>query len=87
VGSVSGYTESPTSGTVVVNGTSVSVAVAYTPTILGLSASIFWPVLAIVLALIAVAEAVLLLRRRRRKLAPPVPLTPAAPAEPPKTPG
>jgi hypothetical protein len=87
VGSVSGYTESPTSGTVVVNGTSISVAVAYTPTILSLPPSIFWPVLATVLALIAIAEAVLLLRRRRRKPEPPVPLTPAAPAEPPKPPG
>lgn len=86
VGSVGGYANSPTSGTVVVNGSSVVVAIAYTGTFLGLPPTVLWPVLALLLALVALVEAFVLLRRRKRRTPPPPPLTPAAPAEPPKPP-
>jgi hypothetical protein len=89
-GSVSGYSVSPGSGTLTVNGSNQSVAIAYTPTILGLPPSTFWPVLAVILLLVILAEAVLLARKRRRRAQPPAPLTPASstpPTPPPESPG
>jgi len=82
VGAVSGYTESPGSGTVVVNGTSVSVAIAFTPTILGLPPAVFWPVVSALLALVAIVEAVLLLRRRPKRARPLVPSATGGPSSP-----
>jgi sugar lactone lactonase YvrE len=87
-GSVGGYTDSPSTGTVVVNGSSVSLGIAYTATILGLPPSVFWPLLVALLVLIAVVEAVLLERRRRKRMRPLVPSPPSegAPAAPPGRP-
>ena len=74
-GAVGGYTASPASGTVVVNGTPRPVTIAYTATtVLGLPPWEAWSLLAI-LIVVLVAVVALLLARRRRK-------APAAPPDP-----
>lgn len=84
VGSVGGYTTSPSSGTVVVSGANVSLAIDYGVTIVGLSPSTFWLVVTIVLAIVAVIAVALAVRlavrnRRAASRPPPQAVPPASP--------
>jgi YVTN family beta-propeller protein len=78
VGPVAGYTASPSSGEILVNGTNVAQAIAFarTPTVLGLSPTQGYAAIGGIIAAIAVAAALVTLWRLKRK----------APPEPAKTP-
>ena len=84
VPAASGYTASPSSGSISVNGTATAtVHLSFSQS--SAFAGLLWPVVAAVLAIVAVVEAVLLVRRRP-KGARPAP-TPIAPASPPPSQG
>lgn len=80
-GSVGGYSLAPASGVTTVNGSSVTVVVAYTPTS---SPSLFWPLVTGVLGVVVIVDTavlVSLVARGRRAAArpPPQPVPPASP--------
>jgi sugar lactone lactonase YvrE len=95
-GSVGGYQETPGSGTVVVNGTGVTVVLDFTATILGMAPGTFWTLVTGVLAAVVVVDTALLvalLARRRRSgpKSPPIwsesgPPTPPSGGSPPSPP-
>ncbi len=78
VGAVSGYRESPGSGSAVVNASPTFTSVEFSPTILGLDPGTF-AFLVADLAIVVVGGAIIALsvRRQRRGKAPPPPLTPS----------
>jgi hypothetical protein len=80
---VAGYIVSSASGTITVNGASVTETTTFTATFLGLPATEGYVVLGGVLVAIAAVAAVAVLLSRRRK-APPAPVE--TPAPPPATP-
>jgi sugar lactone lactonase YvrE len=85
-GSVGGYSASPGSGTVVVNGTNPGVTIDYShTTVFGLPPVEFWGLIAAVVVLVALALAAGLLwrQRKRRRASPPSSPPQAPPASPP----
>jgi sugar lactone lactonase YvrE len=85
VGSVSGYSSTPRSGSYPMNGSTVVTTVAFSTTILGLSPAEFALLLLLLLVIVAAIVAVVLMRRRLRGRSAPPPLkpSPSTPAPPP----
>jgi len=89
VASVGGYSVSPGSGTILVNGTATSFLVVFTPTITSAAPSVFWQILISVLGVLVIIDTalvVMLLTRGRRPTARPPPQA-VEPATPPATGG
>ena len=89
VASVGGYSVSPGSGTILVNGTAISFLVVFTPTITSATPSVFWQILISVLGVLVIIDTaliVMLLTRGRRPTARPPPQA-VEPATPPATGG
>jgi sugar lactone lactonase YvrE len=83
IGSVSGYSESPGSGSGAVNASAISTLVAFSPTILGLTPGTFAFLVVDIVLIAGGAAAIILLRRRGRRPASPPPLKPSPPVSSP----